>query len=238
MFAAKSYGHFFSAEQLKAVCELVVQENERRGANRKKLYILFDNIYNLLTYNDGAADPVAVCPEVRPYTIYIDAISKGFAATGVRVGWCYGPEPVIAKMKAVLSHMGAWAPNPEQVALANFLRHQDSVKDFLISFKEKLQLRLELIYNAIMKFKKEGLPVEAIAPQASIYLSLKIDIPGDFTPLLLNEAGIAVLPFSVFGAVNAANWYRLSVGTCKEEDITPLLEKLRHVLENSLATIH
>ncbi|MBO9620664.1 MAG: pyridoxal phosphate-dependent aminotransferase [Niabella sp.] len=231
-------GTFFTAIQLKAICELVVQENERRSADQKKLYILFDNIYNLLTYSDGAADPVAVCPEVRPYTIYIDAISKGFAATGVRVGWCYGPEPVIVKMKAVLSHMGAWAPNPEQVGLAKFLQEPQCVRDFLVSFRAKLQLRLDRIYRDILKFKAEGLPVDAIAPQASIYLSLKIDIPGDLTSLLLNEAGIAVLPFAVFGAGNAERWYRLSVGTCKEEDITPLLEKFRQVLESSCAVIH
>lgn len=231
-------GTFFSAAQLKAVCDLVVQENERRGTGKKKLYLLFDNIYNLLTYNNGAADPVSVCPDIRPYAIYIDAVSKGFAATGVRVGWCYGPEPVIAKMKAVLSHMGAWAPNPEQVALANFLKNEKIVTEFLTSFKAKLHLRLDRIYDGIINFKAEGLPVDAIAPQASIYLSLKVEVPGDVTSLLLNDAGVAILPFTVFGAKHAAHWYRLSVGTCKLEDITPLLQNLRRVLENSFVAAH
>ena len=228
-------GTFFSEKQLKAICDLVIEENKRRGADQKKLYVLFDNIYNLLAYSNDAADPVSICPEMRPYTIYIDAISKNFAATGVRVGWCYGPEEVIAKMKAVLSHLGAWAPNPEQVALARFLAHTTAVTGFLATFKSKLKQRLDLIYNALLQLKAEGFPVDAIAPQASIYLSLKIGLPGDVTALLLNEAGIAILPFSVFGAANAANWYRLSVGTCRLENINPLLQKLRQVLKNNKA---
>ena len=53
---------------------------------------------------------------MKNYTIYIDGISKAFAATGVRVGWAFGPQKLMAKMKAILSHVGAWSPKAEQVA--------------------------------------------------------------------------------------------------------------------------
>ncbi|WP_018629309.1 pyridoxal phosphate-dependent aminotransferase [Niabella aurantiaca] len=232
-------GTCYSTEQLKAVCRLVVAENERRGADEKKLCILYDQIYHLLAYQDAApADPVMVCPEVRPYCIYIDAVSKGFAATGVRVGWCYGPAPVIAKMKAILSHVGAWAPMAEQKAVAAFLRNTDAVKSFLGHFKSRIFDRLQQICKAIRAFKEAGLPVDAIAPQASIYLTVKIDLPGDASVALLNGAGIALLPFSAFGATKSEKWYRLSVGTCRKEAIGPMLQELKNVLEKSREPVH
>ena len=58
---------------------------------------------------------------MRQYTIFIDAISKVFAATGVRVGWSFGPATIISKMKAILTHIGAWAPMAEQKAVAYYL---------------------------------------------------------------------------------------------------------------------
>ncbi|WP_090391596.1 pyridoxal phosphate-dependent aminotransferase [Niabella drilacis] len=232
-------GTCYTADQLKDVCRLVVKENERRGPGKKKLYILYDQIYHLLTHQQTEhADPVSVFPRVKPYCIYVDAISKGFAATGVRVGWGYGPEPVIAKMKAVLSHVGAWAPMAEQKAVASFLQSRDAVKQFLDPFKKELFDRLQQIYNAIRLFKREGLPVDAIAPQASIYLTVKIDIPGDASALLLNGAGIALLPFSVFGATKSKKWYRLSVGTCRKEAISPMLRAFKKILQENGEPAH
>ena len=58
---------------------------------------------------------------MKDYTIFIDGISKSFAATGVRVGWALGPQHVLNKIKAINSHVGAWAPMAEQQATANYL---------------------------------------------------------------------------------------------------------------------
>jgi aspartate aminotransferase len=48
---------------------------------------------------------------------------------------------------------------------------------------------------------------------------------------LLNEAGLAIVPFTAFGAPKSSPWYRLSVGTCKLEDIPEMFRKLREVME-------
>jgi len=72
-------------------------------------------MYWQLTYGSiRHYDPVSLYPAMREYTIYIDAISKVFAATGVRVGWSFGPVEIINKMKAILTHIGAWAPMPSK----------------------------------------------------------------------------------------------------------------------------
>ncbi|MEZ4475570.1 MAG: aminotransferase class I/II-fold pyridoxal phosphate-dependent enzyme [bacterium] len=67
----------------------------------------------------GSAGPSAVAwpPKMAKYTIFCDAISKSFAATGLRVGWVVAPPVVAGRLRALLTHMGAWAPR-RQVATA------------------------------------------------------------------------------------------------------------------------
>ena len=206
---------------------------------------MYDQMYWHLTYGDiKHYDPVNLRPAMRGYTIYIDAISKVFASTGVRVGWSMGPSTVMSKMKAILTHVGAWAPMAEQKAVAKFLCQRDAIKKFLTDFKSEIEQRLRQIYNGFMKLKSEGFSVDAIAPEAAIYLTIKIDLAGkttedgklladqsDVTAYLLSEASLAVVPFYAFGASRDSAWYRLSVGTCKKEEISEMISKLGESLK-------
>lgn len=238
-------GTTFRKEELAAICDLVIAENNRRGADEKKLYLLYDQMYGQLTYGDiQHHDPVSLRAAMKPYTIYIDAISKVFAATGVRVGWSLGPARVIAKMKAILTHIGAWAPMAEQKATAKFLKNQPAIDTFLQHFKAETAYRLRTIYDGFMTMQQKGLPVTAIAPEAAIYLTVKIDLAGkttaegtvlqtqaDVTSYILDEAKIALVPFSAFGADKTSAWYRLSIGTCKKEEIPAMLQSLQSAVE-------
>ncbi len=238
-------GTTFKKKDLEAICDLVLEENKRRGENQKKLFIMYDQMYWHLTYGDiRHYNPVSLRPEMRNYTIFIDAISKVFAATGVRVGWSLGPAGVIGKMKAILTHLGAWAPMAEQKAVAYYLHNRDGIKRFLSHFKKEIEERLHRIYDGFMQLKSEGLPVDAIAPEAAIYLTIKMELAGmktragktletqsDVTSYVLNEAGLAVVPFYAFGTDRGNPWYRLSVGTCRKEEIHEMIGKLREALK-------
>jgi len=238
-------GTTFSKQELEAICEMVLAENVRRGDNEKKLYVMYDQMYWHLTYgNIKHYDPVNLRPAMRDYTIYIDAISKVFASTGVRVGWSMGPSVVMTKMKAILTHVGAWAPMAEQKATAKFLPEREVIKKYLSHFKKEIEERLRRIYDGFMKLKAKGLAVDAIAPEAAIYLTIKIDLAdkrtadgkllsnqSDVTAYLLNEASLAVVPFYAFGASRNSPWYRLSVGTCKKEEIDEMISKLGEALK-------
>lgn len=235
-------GTTLSKETLEQICDLVLEENKRRGEGRK-LYVLFDQMYFTLTYGDTQHfHPVALRPEMKEYTISVDGISKSFAATGVRVGWGFGPAKVIAKMKALMSHMGAWAPMAEQIATAAFLDDEAAVAEYLTDLKGKLEQRLWRIYNGIEALREKGYAVEAIVPQAAIYLTLKFDLVGktfqgqlletqaDVTQFLLGHVGLALVPFNCFGADAHSPWYRISVGTCKLEDLDIIFNNLEQAL--------
>ncbi len=237
-------GTTFKKEELEAICDLVIEENTRRGEGQKKLYVMYDQMYWHLTYGDiQHYNPVSLRPAMREYTIFIDAISKVFAATGVRVGWGMGPAAVINKMKAILTHIGAWAPMAEQKAVAYYLGNRKGIQKYLIHFKEEIEERLRSIHKGFIQLKKEGFSVDAIAPEAAIYLTIKIDLTGKktadgkiladqgaVTAYVLNTAGLAVVPFYAFGADRSSVWYRLSVGTCKKEEINEMIGKLREAL--------
>ena len=131
-------GTIFSKESLTEICDLILEENKRRGENQKPVYLMYDQIYWVLTFgNHTHYNPVSLRPEMKPYTIFVDGISKSFAATGVRVGWAFGPHSIIDKMKAILSHIGAWAPKAEQVATAKYLAKENLVDAFLKDFKNQ-----------------------------------------------------------------------------------------------------
>lgn len=237
-------GTTFKKHDLEAICDLVIEENKRRSENEKKLYILYDQMYWHLTYGQiEHYNPVSLRSEMRHYTIFIDAISKVFAATGLRVGWSFGPATIISKMKAILTHLGAWAPMAEQKAVAHFFGNEKAIQQYLSHFKKEIEDRLHLIYDGFITLKNEGLPVDAIAPEAAIYLTIKIDLAGrkdsqgkvlenqnEVTAYILNEAKLAVVPFYAFGANNNSPWYRLSVGTCKKEEVPEMIGKLREAL--------
>ncbi len=239
-------GTVFEKQQLLDICQLVIDENKRRSPDQKPLYLLYDQIYWALTYGDTVHyNPVALLPEMRPYTIFVDGISKAFAATGVRVGWTFGPSDIIAKMKSILSHMGAWAPKAEQLATASFLNDHKATDDYLAWIKNELELRLNGFYQEFVQLKAAGFLVDVVAPQAALYLTVQFRLVGkttpsgytlantaDITKYLLDEAGLAIMPFYAFGADKDSSWYRLSVGTCSLEDVQAACQNLRVALKN------
>jgi aspartate aminotransferase len=237
-------GTTFTKAALEAICDLVIAENQQRGAEDKKLYLLYDQIYWTLTFGKVEHyNPVSLRPAMKEFTVFIDGISKSFASTGVRVGWALGPSYLINKMKAINSHLGAWSPMAEQNAVAKYLGQTEAVDQYFIHFKAELEERLVKIYEGFQELKKEGFSVDAVVPQAAIYLTIKIDLVGktttdgktlatqaDVTAYLLNEAALAIVPFTAFGASANSSWYRLSVGTCKKEEINEMLKKLKLAL--------
>ncbi|HQQ94702.1 MAG TPA: aminotransferase class I/II-fold pyridoxal phosphate-dependent enzyme [Bacteroidia bacterium] len=238
-------GTVFSKKDLSEICELVLSENKRRGPDQKPLYMMYDQIYWALT-QDGIEhhDPVSLFPEMRDYTIYVDGISKSLSATGVRVGWSAGPRFLIDKMKSILSHVGAWAPKAEQVAVARYLSDLSAYDAFINEQRNKLKIRLHGIFKGIQDLKRDGFRVDAVSPQAAIYLTVQFALHGmkkpdgqvlqttrDVTAYLLDEARLAIVPFYAFGSSEDSSWYRLSVGTCAVQDIPSVLSSLRTALK-------
>ncbi|QQL49473.1 pyridoxal phosphate-dependent aminotransferase [Mucilaginibacter ginkgonis] len=236
-------GTMFEKKDLEEICDLIIEENKTRGANDKPLYIMYDQIYSQLTFGKEHVDPVSLRPELKDYTVYIDGISKCFAATGVRVGWGFGPEKLIGQMRSIVGHMGAWAPKAEQVATSEFIKTLQPVENYLKSFKNRIKSSLDTLFNGFQQLKAEGFAVDAIEPMGAIYLTVKVDYAGKTTPsgqklessadinfYLISEAKVALVPFSAFGAGGDVNWFRASVGASSQQEIEAMIPRIKTAL--------
>lgn len=236
-------GTMFSEEQLTAICDIIIEENKSRAAGEKPLYIMYDQIYSLLTFGKAHINPVSLRPELKDYVIYIDGISKCLASTGVRVGWGFGPENIINKMKSLLGHIGAWAPKAEQIAVAEYFSNKTQVDAFLTGFKAQVQASLDTLYEGFQMLKNEGFAVDAVVPMGAIYLTLKIDYIGKTTPegdllknsadvnfYLIREAQTALVPFSAFGNEDNMPWFRASIGGCSLADVKNMIPRIKAAL--------
>ncbi len=236
-------GTMFSKQQLADICEMIVEENKSRSEGEKPLYLMYDQIYAMLTFNNDHFDPVSLYPELKDVTIYIDGASKCFAATGIRVGWSFGPALIINKMKALLGHIGAWAPKPEQEAVSVLLNHPEKVDEFVNHFKGEIAESLTVLHNGIQDLKNKGFTVESIQPMGALYLTVKLDYIGKTKPdgtllkdssdlvfYLIEEAGIALVPFSAFGNSSDMPWYRASAGGVSLDEIKNMLPRLEKAL--------
>jgi len=235
-------GTVMEKDVLRQICEVVVAENQRRSKDgRPALYVLYDQIYWMLTF-DGVEhyDPVSVMPEMAPYTVFVDGISKGFAATGLRVGWAVAAPDVIRKMGAILSHMGAWAPKPEQLGTAALLRDDAAVDAYLATTRREVLARLGVLSETMKTLEAEGYDVTCIPPQGAIYLSMRLNLQGKRTTsgevlendehvrrFLLEEAGVALIPFSCFGVEGDIGWFRASVGAVSLAQCESIAGRLR-----------
>ncbi|MCA9543189.1 MAG: aminotransferase class I/II-fold pyridoxal phosphate-dependent enzyme [Myxococcales bacterium] len=234
-------GTVITRPQMEALCDLVLTENRRReAAGERLLYLVYDQVYRMLTFGDAEhLTPVAVRPEMAAYTLFADGISKGFAATGLRVGWMVAPPHITDRIRSLMTHVGAWAPKPEQVASAALLADDGAISAYLTEFLGALQARLDRLADAFAAWKAEGLPVDVIMPQGAIYLSVKFDLIGTpgvpdedaLVEWLLDRAGCAVIPFSAFGDDHNPGWVRFSVGAVSLADIDACLARLGPALQ-------
>ncbi len=237
-------GTVIGKETLTAITQAVVDENRRRTEQgRKHLFLLHDQVYASLVFGSATHHmPVSLVPESAPWVITLDGISKAFASTGLRVGWVLAAPELVRKMKSLLGHVGAWAPRPEQIATARFLEDADSVEAFREVMNRRVEQRLDALFDGFQQMKQDGYPVECIDPQGAMYLSLRLDLIGRevagqrmetneaIRRLLLDGAGLAVVPFQAFGLDEDSGWFRLSVGASSLEQIEAIFPRLRQLL--------
>ena len=238
-------GTVIAENLLRDICEAIVAENERRLAgNERPLMLLYDQVYWQLTFeNYTHHTPVGLVPEMAQYTVMVDAISKSWAATGLRVGWAVAPPWIRGRMGPLVGHMGAWAARAEQRATAAMLDEPAEIDAHMADFRAAVQRRLQILRDGILAMKAQGLPVDCLDAQGAIYLSVRFDLDGGEHPsrgriegdesvrqLLLQEAGIALVPFTAFGYPENTGWTRFSVGAVTERDIEDALGRLAEVL--------
>jgi aspartate aminotransferase len=238
-------GRVINPEVLKSICELVVNENNVRSSQvgSRPLYLFFDQIYSDLTVEGLFVHPLTLCPEIRDYLICVDGISKSLCATGIRVGWMFGPQDIIGKMTEIFSHIGAWAPKPEQNAVARYLNDYDNMVEFVNSKTKQYSDISNKICDKIQELKDKGFRIDYQRPEGGIYISIylgeSLSFPNieSYIKFLINRCSIGLVPFEYFGSKENKGWFRMSIGGVDPNNVEEILNHLNVLTYESLEEI-
>ena len=126
----KPTGNLYSGEELKALADIVVE---------KDLFVLADEIYDHLVYgNHKFISFPTIRKDLQDRCIIINGVSKTYAMTGWRIGWCLAPAPIAKKMGSLQSQETS---NPcsisQYAALAAITGDQTCVADMLKEFEKR-----------------------------------------------------------------------------------------------------
>lgn len=187
-------GMLYSKEELTELGQVCLDNN---------VLIVSDEIYEKLVYGANKHVSIAqISPELKEQTIIINGVSKSHSMTGWRIGYAAGNKEIIKAMTNLASHSTSNPTTTAQYgAIAAYAGSQDAVEQMRQAFEG----RLNQIYDKLVAIPG----VSCIKPQGAFYLfpnvKKAVELTGyanvdDFSTALLEEALVAVIPGSGFGA--------------------------------------
>jgi aspartate aminotransferase len=219
-------GAAYTRAELKALGEVLL-ENPR-------IVIGTDDMYEKIYWEpEPFCSLVTAVPELYPRTVTINGVSKAYAMTGWRIGYCGGPKEVIQAMSTIQGQSTSNASSISQKAATVALTgDQSCLAAMNAAFKE----RRDFVVRAL-----NALPGVSCLPGAGTFYAfaevsramgaLGCRDDNEFAELLLNEAGVAVVPGSGFGA---PNHMRLSFA-CSMETLEKALGRIARLLVERVA---
>jgi aspartate aminotransferase len=181
-------GSVYTREEMQTIVDVATEED---------IYILSDEIYEKLVYDDGKHVSIAsLSKEAYDLTITVNGFSKSYAMTGWRLGYLAAPEAVAKAVDSIQSHTTSNPSSFSQYgALAALKGNQQPVADM----REEFDMRRNYMFDRISKIPN----VTAIKPQGAFYVLVNISQLGltsqNFADRLLSKASVAVVPGAAFG---------------------------------------
>jgi len=219
-------GATYSQQQLQALGQVLSLHSQ--------LMVMSDEIYEHIVFDDNEFACFAVaCPDLRDRTLIVNGVSKAYAMTGWRIGYCAGPPELVAGMNKVQSQITSGACSVAQAAAAAALQGpQDSVREF----KQAFERRRDLVVKRVDQIPGLTLDPPSGAFYAFIgcddYLGKRdgdgyiIDNDLQFTEYLLKQAKVATVPGSAYGL---SPYFRISTAT-SDEVLSQALDRIDQAL--------
>jgi aspartate aminotransferase len=206
-------GACYSREQLKALTAVLI--------DHPNVWTLSDDMYEHLVFGGFRFHTVAeVEPGLNERTLTMNGVSKAYAMTGWRIGYCAGPQPLIAAMAKLQSQSATNATSISQWASVEAL---NGPQDFIPKFQKIFEGRRDLVVSML----NQSSAIECPVPEGAFYVypsirkmmgmksrsGRKIDTDEVFATALLEEEGVAVVHGAAFGL---SPFFRISYATSNE----------------------
>lgn len=201
-------GQIFPENILRTIAEFCASED---------ILLISDEIYEKLRYTDDEhVCPATFSEDIYDNTVVVNGVSKAYAMTGWRIGYAAGPEDLIGNMNKLMGHSTSNPASISQKAALQALKTDDSeIQPMIDEFEE----RRNLVHSKLQAI--DG--IECEEPKGAFYLfpdvesivanHPTIDDDHELVMTLLEEAHIAPVPGSAFGA---PNFLRLSYANAPE----------------------
>jgi aspartate aminotransferase len=221
-------GEIYSEHQLRDIAKL---------AKERGLWILFDESYrNLIRPGCAFIHPAAAFPGIRDQVVTVGSFSKSLAITGWRVGYAYGGQEVIRRLKKLQSHTASNANSLAQYAISDITQNE------VVRFNTKVNAELDERCHKIQNSLKGQDLISYSEPCGAFYFFLdfrkivgkrmygiEVDSTDRLAEILIEHAHVALTPGSAFGK---EGFMRLSYAIDRESiqiGMTNLVEALNHV---------
>lgn len=202
-------GIAYTEAELKAFGEILL--------SHPNIVVITDDIYEHTLWGHAKfANILNACPELYDRCIVVNGVSKAYAMTGWRIGYAAGPEKIIAAMKIIQSQSTSNPCSIAQAAAVTALSDdQSSVAVMTRAYKSRHDLILPTLQRmpGVKCLPSDGTFYSFPSIQDVLYQSTIVKTDLEFSDYLLNEANIAVVPGSAFGA---PGYIRISFATTTE----------------------
>ena len=197
----------------------------------KNVYILSDDIYEHITYDDFKFFTIAQIKALKDRTLTMNGVSKSYSMTGWRIGYGAGPKDII---KAVAKIQSQSTTNPSSISQAAAVEALNGTQDFIKtrsdSFKERRDYVVETLnsINGLSCLKPSG--AFYVFPNCKKLLGKKTKLKTDkeFVEKLLEKAEVAVVQGSAFGL---DGYFRISYATSME-NLKKALDRIKSFCES------
>jgi aspartate aminotransferase len=203
-------GACYTSEQLKALTDVLMKHPH--------VWVLTDDMYEHLVYGGFQYTTILeVEPGLYERTLTMNGVSKAYAMTGWRIGYCAGPEDLIKAMAKLQSQSATNATSISQWAAVEAL---NGPQDFIPKFQKIFEERRDLVVSML----NQATGIECPKPEGAFYVypSIRkligkktpggkvIATDGDFANELLESSGVAVVHGAAFGL---SPFFRVSYAT-------------------------
>lgn len=216
-------GAAYSRAELKELTDVLVKHPH--------VWVLTDDMYEHLVYDDFEfVTPVQVEPSLKDRTLTMNGVSKAYAMTGWRIGYCAGPLELIGAMRKVQSQSTS---NPTSISQWAAVEALNGTQDFIPERAEVFKGRRDLVVSMLNQATGLSCPT----PEGAFYVypscagcigktsdgGKLIESDEDFATALLEEEGVAVVHGAAFGGSPA---FRISYATSTEA-LTAACERIQ-----------
>jgi len=216
-------GASYKREEIEALAEVLIKN--------KNIYILSDDIYEHITYDNFNFFTIAQVSKLKKRTLTMNGVSKSYAMTGWRIGYAGGPKEII---KAISKIQSQSTSNPSSISQAAAVEALNGTQDFIQERAKSFKERRDFVVNSLNNING----ISCLKPNGAFYVfpsckkllnkKTKLKSDTEFVEKLLEKTNVAVVQGSAFGL---DGYFRISYATSME-NLTKALERIKSFCES------